>query len=94
MSRKGAVCQWHTFSADRNGVQNPLQMQRDPEFCGRQAAGIAACVYAFVTVKPKGGTVTIFCNCSAVREMIKETVRAFFQRTGLSHFVIAMKIFL
>ena len=31
-----------------------LLLQRDPEACGRQAAGNAACVYAFVTVKPEG----------------------------------------
>ncbi len=31
-----------------------LLLQRDPEACGRQAAGNAACVHAFVTVKPEG----------------------------------------
>ncbi len=31
-----------------------LHSQRDPEICGRQAAKIAACVHAFVTVKPEG----------------------------------------
>ncbi len=31
-----------------------LRSQRDPEICGRQAAKIAACVHAFVTVKPEG----------------------------------------
>ena len=31
-----------------------LLLQRDPEARGRQAAGSAACVHAFVTVKPEG----------------------------------------
>ena len=31
-----------------------LHSQRDPEICGRQTAEIAACVHAFVTVKPEG----------------------------------------
>ena len=32
----------------------PLLLQRDPETCGRKAAGNAACVYALFTVKPEG----------------------------------------
>ena len=31
-----------------------LHSQRDPEICERQTAKIAACVHAFVTVKPEG----------------------------------------
>ena len=37
----------------------PMLLQRDPEACRRQAAGIAACVHAFVAVKPEGCTVII-----------------------------------
>ena len=36
-----------------------MLLQRDPEACRRQAAGIAACVHAFVAVKPEGCTVII-----------------------------------
>lgn len=51
------MCQWHTFSANRNGVWTILHMQRDPDACGRQAAGNVACVHALVTVKSDGRTV-------------------------------------
>ena len=36
-----------------------IRLERDPEVYQRQAAGIAACVHAFVAVKPEGCTVII-----------------------------------